>query len=53
MKLVDLIGSQVMSQELVKTLQVLNMYLLISRRSIVVMSQKILQRLNTALQPMD
>ena len=53
MKLVDLIGSQAMSQVLVKTLQVLNMYLLINRRSIVVMSQEILQRLNTALQPMD
>ena len=53
MKLVDLIGLQAMSQGLVKTLQVLNMYLLINRRSIVVMSQEILQRLNTALQPMD
>ena len=53
MKLVDLRGSQAMSLGLVKTSQELNMYLLINHRSIVVMFQKILQKLNTALQQMD
>ena len=53
MKLVDLRGSQEMSLGLVKILQVLNMYLLINHRIIVVMFQRILQKLNTALQQMD
>ena len=53
MKSVDLRGSQAMSLGLVKTLQVLNMYLLINHRSIVVMFQKILQRLSIVLQLMD
>ena len=53
MKLVDLRESQGMSLGLVKTLQELNMYLLINHRSIVVMFQKILQRLNIVLQLMD